>query len=34
LSQGQDLLQAVALGNRMGAAKIACRGGQNYSFAL
>jgi adenosine kinase len=34
LSQGQDLLQAVALGNRMGATKIACRGGQNYSFAL
>ena len=34
LSQGQDLLQAVALGNRMGATKIASRGGQNYSFAL
>lgn len=34
LSQEQDLLQAVALGNRMGATKIACRGGQNYSFAL
>ena len=34
LSQGQDLFQAVALGNRMGAAKIACRGGQNYRFAL
>ena len=34
LSSGQDLLQAVALGNRLGAAKIASRGGQNYRFAL
>jgi adenosine kinase len=33
LSSGQDLLQAVALGNRLGAAKIASRGGQNYRFA-
>ena len=32
LSSGQDLLQAVALGNRLGAAKIASRGGQNYRF--
>jgi adenosine kinase len=34
LSSGQDLLQAVALGNRLGATKIATRGGQNYRFAL
>ena len=33
LSSGQDLLQAVALGNRLGAAKIASRGGQNYRFS-
>jgi adenosine kinase len=32
LSQGWRLLDAVALGNRMGATKIASRGGQNYSF--
>lgn len=34
LSSGQDLLQAVALGNRLGAEKIASRGGQNYRFTL
>jgi adenosine kinase len=34
LSSGQDLLQAVTLGNRLGATKIATRGGQNYRFAL
>jgi adenosine kinase len=32
LAQGWDLARCVALGNRMGAAKIACRGGQNYVF--
>jgi len=34
LSQGWSLLDAVALGNRMGAEKIASRGGQNYRYAL
>ena len=34
LSRGWSLLEAVALGNRMGAAKIASRGGQNYRFSL
>ena len=33
LSQGWSLIDAVVLGNRMGAAKIATRGGQNYVFA-
>jgi adenosine kinase len=33
LSQGWSLIDAVILGNRMGAAKIATRGGQNYVFA-
>lgn len=32
LSQGQDLIDAVVLGNQMGACKIATRGGQNYTF--
>ncbi len=32
LSQGWSLIDAVILGNRMGAAKIATRGGQNYVF--
>lgn len=32
LAQGWDLARCVALGNRMGAAKIATRGGQNYRF--
>jgi adenosine kinase len=32
LAQGWDLAICVALGNRMGAAKIASRGGQNYQF--
>lgn len=34
LSRGWSLSDAVALGNRMGAAKIASRGGQNYAFSL
>ncbi len=34
LSRGWSLLDAVALGNRMGAEKIASRGGQNYHFTL
>jgi adenosine kinase len=34
LSQDWPLDRCVALGNRMGAEKIACRGGQNYSFTL
>ena len=33
LAQGWPLLRCVELGNRMGAAKIASRGGQNYAFA-
>lgn len=33
LSQGHDLVQAVTLGNRLGAKKIATRGGQNYQLA-
>jgi adenosine kinase len=32
LSQGWSLQRCVALGNRMGATKIASRGGQNYTF--
>lgn len=32
LSKGWPLQRCVALGNRMGAAKIASRGGQNYAF--
>jgi len=32
LAQGWDLSRCAALGNRMGAAKIAHRGGQNYAF--
>lgn len=32
LAQGWDLTRCVALGNRMGAVKIASRGGQNYRF--
>lgn len=32
LSQGWSLQRCVALGNRMGAAKIATRGGQNYTL--
>lgn len=32
LVQGWPLQRCVALGNRMGAAKIACRGGQNYQL--
>ncbi len=32
LAQGWDLVRCVALGNRIGAAKIASRGGQNYRF--
>lgn len=34
LSQGWSLPRCAALGNRIGAEKIACRGGQNYLFAL
>jgi adenosine kinase len=34
LDQGWPLERCVALGNRMGAAKIATRGGQNYRFDL
>ncbi|MBS3997897.1 MAG: carbohydrate kinase family protein [Hydrogenophaga sp.] len=33
LSQGWSLQRGAALGNRMGAAKIASRGGQNYVFS-
>ncbi|MDP2262422.1 MAG: carbohydrate kinase family protein [Hydrogenophaga sp.] len=33
LAQGCSLQRCAALGNRMGAAKIASRGGQNYTFA-
>ena len=32
LAQGWPLARCAALGNRMGAAKIACRGGQNYTL--
>lgn len=32
LAQGRPIIEAAALGNRMGAAKIASRGGQNYRF--
>ncbi len=32
LAQGWDLERCVVLGNRMGATKIASRGGQNYRF--
>ena len=32
LEQGWDLTRCVALGNQMGAAKIASQGGQNYLF--
>ena len=32
LAQGWDLARCAALGNRIGAAKIASRGGQNYRF--
>lgn len=32
LSQGWSLERCAALGNRMGATKIACRGGQNYTL--
>ena len=31
LSQGWALTKCVALGNQMGAAKIACAGPQNYT---
>ena len=34
LAQGWALARCVALGNRMGAVKIASRGGQNYRFDL
>jgi adenosine kinase len=34
LAQGWPLARCAALGNRMGATKIASRGGQNYSFSL
>ena len=33
LSQGWDLVRCAELGNRIGATKIASRGGQNYRFA-
>ncbi len=33
LLQGWDLVRCAELGNRIGAAKIASRGGQNYRFA-
>ena len=33
LAQGWSLARCAALGNRMGAAKIASRGGQNYVFS-
>ena len=32
LAQGWDLARCVSLGNRIGAVKIASRGGQNYQF--
>lgn len=32
LEQGWDLPRCVALGNRLGALKIACRGGQNHAI--
>ena len=32
LLQGWPLLRCAELGNRMGATKIACRGGQNYTL--
>jgi len=32
LAQGWDLARCAELGNRMGAAKIASRGGQNYTL--
>jgi len=34
LAQGWDLRRSAELGNRMGAEKIASRGGQNYRFEL
>lgn len=34
LAQGWDLVRCAQLGNRMGAVKIATRGGQNYRFSL
>jgi adenosine kinase len=34
LEQGWSLTRCAELGNRIGAAKIASRGGQNYVFAL
>lgn len=34
LAQGWDLRRSAELGNRMGAEKIASRGGQNYRFSL
>jgi adenosine kinase len=34
LAQGWDLQRSAELGNRMGAEKIASRGGQNYRFSL
>ncbi len=34
LERGWSLVQCAELGNRMGAEKIACRGGQNYRFTL
>lgn len=33
LAHGWPVIEAAQLGNRMGAAKIATRGGQNYSFS-
>ena len=32
LEQGWDLARCVALGNRVGAIKIACHGPQNYTL--
>jgi adenosine kinase len=32
LAQGWSLAKCAELGNRIGATKIASRGGQNYSF--
>ncbi|QCB48211.1 carbohydrate kinase family protein [Hydrogenophaga sp. PAMC20947] len=34
LAQGWSLVRCAELGNRMGATKIASRGGQNYSFTV
>jgi adenosine kinase len=34
LERGWSLVQCAELGNRIGAEKIACRGGQNYRFTL